>query len=59
MLDAGEIMEFNDPYILLRNPEGQFSKFVKQTGKRMSAQLHAAAKDVYFNRIQNRNMHDE
>lgn len=47
VMDAGEAMEFDHPYTLLQNPEGYFSKMVKETGPAMSKMLTRAAQEDY------------
>ncbi|XP_056645134.1 ATP-binding cassette sub-family C member 4-like [Diorhabda sublineata] len=47
VMDAGEAMEFDHPYTLLQNPEGYFSKMVKETGPAMSKMLTSVAQEDY------------
>ncbi len=47
VLDAGKIVEFDKPYILLQNNNGLFFKLVKQTGISMATELFKAAKDAF------------
>lgn len=49
VMDAGRLVEFDHPYKLLCNPEGYFTKMVKETSDKMSAQLHQIAKNTYLN----------
>lgn len=41
------VQEFDHPYILLQNPEGQFTSLVKETGRAMHEQLLKVAKRAY------------
>nr|XP_054769963.1 ATP-binding cassette sub-family C member 4-like isoform X1 [Lytechinus pictus] len=47
VLDAGELVEFDEPYILLQNPNSTFSKLVDQTGKTEAAKLGRIALEHY------------
>ncbi|CAH0699044.1 unnamed protein product [Spodoptera exigua] len=49
VMDSGRLVEFDHPYLLLNNPEGHFTKMVKETSEKMSAQLYQIAKDTYLN----------
>ncbi|XP_075985083.1 ATP-binding cassette sub-family C member 4-like [Anticarsia gemmatalis] len=49
VMDSGRLVEFDHPHKLLDNPEGYFSKMVKETSDKMSAQLHEIAKNTYLN----------
>uniref|UniRef100_A0A8B9JH67 Cystic fibrosis transmembrane conductance regulator n=1 Tax=Astyanax mexicanus TaxID=7994 RepID=A0A8B9JH67_ASTMX len=44
VLDAGQIHEYDEPHVLLQNPEGIFYKMVQQTGKAEAASLKQLAK---------------
>lgn len=46
VLDAGHIQEYDEPYILLQNPESLLYKMVQQTGKAEAAYLLQTAKQV-------------
>lgn len=48
VLDAGEVKEFDEPYILLQNRNSQFSHMVQQTGPGMSQQLRDIARTAYL-----------
>ncbi|CAH1643464.1 unnamed protein product [Spodoptera littoralis] len=48
VMDSGRLVEFDHPYLLLNNPEGHFTKMVKETSEKMSAQLYQIAKDTYL-----------
>lgn len=48
VMDSGRLVEFDHPYLLLNNPEGHFTKMVKETSEKMSAQLYQIAKDTYI-----------
>ena len=56
VLDAGEIIEFDEPYLLLQNADGLFRKLVNQTGQQMETKLNLLAKESYFNKL---NRHDD
>ncbi|KAF6715603.1 Multidrug resistance-associated protein 4 [Oryzias melastigma] len=46
VLDAGRIQAFDQPFVLLQDPDGIFYKMVQQTGKQEAAALLEAAKQV-------------
>ncbi|XP_022123996.1 ATP-binding cassette sub-family C member 4 isoform X1 [Pieris rapae] len=48
VMDAGRLVEFDYPYKLLCNPEGHFTKMVKETSDKMSAQLFEIAKNTFL-----------
>lgn len=50
-MDAGEMVEFDHPHMLLQNRQGYFYKMVAQTGKNMSTQLHGVATNKYLDSI--------
>lgn len=47
VLDEGNIMEFDHPYLLLQIEDGYFSKMVQQTGPSEAEHLLSIAKDTY------------
>ncbi|XP_052747524.1 probable multidrug resistance-associated protein lethal(2)03659 [Bicyclus anynana] len=47
VLDAGHLVEFDHPHILLQNKKGYFRKMVSETGPAMSQLLHRAAAENY------------
>ncbi|XP_056645129.1 ATP-binding cassette subfamily C member 4-like [Diorhabda sublineata] len=47
VMDAGQAMEFNHPYLLLQNQDGFFTKMVKETGSAMEDILRTVAKNAY------------
>nr|CAD7590285.1 unnamed protein product [Timema genevievae] len=47
VMDAGTMVEFGHPYLLLQNSEGYFYKMVEETGSSMAEQLHQIAKQAY------------
>ena len=53
VLDAGRIIEFDKPYVLLQKNNGMFYKLVKQTGIAMASDLFRAAKEAFENNEQN------
>ncbi|CAG9860399.1 unnamed protein product [Phyllotreta striolata] len=48
VMDAGEVIEFDQPYILLQNPESFFSKMLKESGPAMEDSLKRVAKKAYL-----------
>ncbi|CAH6822297.1 Abcc4 [Phodopus roborovskii] len=50
VLDSGRLKEYDEPYVLLQNPESLFYKMVQQLGKAEAAALTETAKQVYFRR---------
>nr|CAD7200060.1 unnamed protein product [Timema douglasi] len=46
VMDAGTMVEFGHPYLLLQNSEGYFYKMVEETGNLMAEQLHQIAKQL-------------
>ncbi|XP_063223955.1 ATP-binding cassette sub-family C member 4-like [Bacillus rossius redtenbacheri] len=47
VMDAGTVVEFDHPYILLQNTEGHFHKMVRETGESMFEYLSKAAEQAY------------
>lgn len=47
VIEAGEVVEFDHPYNLLKNENGLFYKMVEQTGKDNAEFLHSVADEVY------------
>lgn len=47
VLDAGRLIEFDHPYILLQNKKGHFRQMVAETGPSMAPILHKLAAEVY------------
>lgn len=50
VLDAGRVVEFDSPYLLLKNVSGLFYSMVKQTGPSYEKMLHSMATRAYFSR---------
>lgn len=48
VMSSGEIVEFDHPYILLSDPNSQFSSMVRETGEKNRATLFEVSKDAYF-----------
>ncbi|XP_061382806.1 ATP-binding cassette subfamily C member 4 isoform X2 [Danaus plexippus] len=48
VMDTGRLVEFDHPYKLLCNPEGHFTKMVKETSDKLAAQLYEIAKRTYL-----------
>ncbi|KAF9415298.1 hypothetical protein HW555_007047 [Spodoptera exigua] len=49
VLDAGRLMEFDHPHVLLQNKKGYFRKMVSETGPSMASHLHKLAAQSYTN----------
>ncbi|CAH0698828.1 unnamed protein product [Spodoptera exigua] len=49
VLDAGRLMEFDHPHVLLQNKKGYFRKMVSETGPSMASHLHKLAAQSYMN----------
>ena len=58
MLDAGEIMEFDDPFALLQR-KGHFYDMCKKTGKDMFNHLINLAKESHFNKYNTNEVEEE
>ncbi|CAG2170433.1 unnamed protein product, partial [Oppiella nova] len=50
VLDAGRVIEFDEPHLLLQNESGLFASMVRMTGKGMAQNLKEMAKIAYDNR---------
>ncbi|PSN47509.1 hypothetical protein C0J52_02251 [Blattella germanica] len=50
VMDAGSVVEFDHPYILLKNESGYFSKMVQETGHAMAESLFKTAQLKGFKR---------
>ncbi|XP_068230341.1 ATP-binding cassette sub-family C member 4-like isoform X1 [Palaemon carinicauda] len=50
VLEAGEIEEFDEPHILLKNAASRFTMLVQQTGRSATEQLREIAKKAYLAR---------
>lgn len=46
VMDHGQMLEFDHPYLLLQNEKSHFSAMVQETGKSMTKQLKQCAKKV-------------
>ncbi|XP_054158550.1 probable multidrug resistance-associated protein lethal(2)03659 [Oppia nitens] len=51
VLDAGKVIEYGIPYILLKSGNGLFRQLVSQTGNRMASRLHKMAKHYYSDKF--------
>ncbi len=51
VMDAGKILEFDEPYELLKNPEGSFRALVEQTGPGASQVLTETATKAHEKRV--------
>ncbi|XP_063223831.1 ATP-binding cassette sub-family C member 4-like [Bacillus rossius redtenbacheri] len=47
VMDAGTMVEFGHPHILLQNHDGHFYKMVQETGKSMAEQLAKISEEAY------------
>ncbi|XP_077987381.1 ATP-binding cassette sub-family C member 4-like [Glandiceps talaboti] len=47
VLDEGRVVEFDEPHLLLQNPNGHLYKFVQQMGEGEVNKLHNVAFDTY------------
>ncbi|XP_034942268.1 probable multidrug resistance-associated protein lethal(2)03659 isoform X2 [Chelonus insularis] len=50
VMEKGRMVEFDHPYILLKNDFGHFTSLVKETGRAMTEQLTRIAKQAYENK---------
>lgn len=50
VLDAGRLIEFDEPHLLLQNENGLFASMVRMTGKGMAQSLKEMAKISYDNK---------
>lgn len=50
VMDAGQVVEFDEPHILLKNPQGVFYSMVKETNPSYEKKLHRLAEHAYFKR---------
>jgi ATP-binding cassette subfamily C (CFTR/MRP) protein 4 len=48
VLDAGRVVEYDEPYLLLSGQSGHFHSMVKQTGEQYSQILFNAAKKAFY-----------
>ncbi|XP_068991531.1 ATP-binding cassette sub-family C member 4-like [Neodiprion pinetum] len=48
VMREGRIVEFGHPHLLLRNPNGHFSRLLQQTGKEMTEKLTGIAESAYW-----------
>lgn len=52
VMELGEAVEFGHPHELLRNPDGHFTKMVKETGAAMEASLRKVAEEDFKNKFE-------
>ncbi|KAI8913700.1 P-loop containing nucleoside triphosphate hydrolase protein [Gorgonomyces haynaldii] len=52
VMDAGRVLEFDEPYELLKNPEGSFRALVDQTGEGAAQRLMEVATAAHEKRVQ-------
>lgn len=50
VLDAGRLIEFDEPHVLLQDEQGLFFSMVKMTGKSMASNLHEMARLAHLSR---------
>lgn len=48
VMDAGQVVEFDDPYILIKDDKSLLNAMVNQTGAATSKKLKSIAKKVTF-----------
>lgn len=51
VMDAGSIVEYDHPHILLQNANGYFHRMVLETGPHMTQQLKDISQKFYLNTI--------
>lgn len=56
VMGAGQVLEYDEPYILLQNREGHFYSMIQQTGRDLSKQLYSLAEGAYAKRRRMRRM---
>ncbi|KAF5283715.1 hypothetical protein FQR65_LT13750 [Abscondita terminalis] len=54
VMDAGEMVQFDHPYLLLQEADGVFYSMVQQTGKTVAESLINIAKDNYLKQAENK-----
>lgn len=47
VMEAGAMVEFDHPHLLLQNTDGVFYKMVAETGRTLSEQLRKVARESY------------
>ena len=52
VMGAGQVLEFDEPYTLLQNRNGDFYSMIEQTGPEFEKNLHALAEAAYVKRRQ-------
>lgn len=55
-MDAGRVVEFDAPHVLLQRNDSYFRKLVGETGKNMSLKLHSLAEQHYKNAKNNKTL---
>lgn len=48
VLDEGRLVEFDEPYLLLKNKHSLFSKMVEHTRAHLATNLYEVARQAYF-----------
>ena len=51
VMDAGRVVEFDEPYTLLRDITGVFYSMVRQTGPEFEKMLHSMAEKSHFDKL--------
>lgn len=51
VMDAGQLVEYDHPHVLLQNESGYFRKLVQQTGKTTANTLKKVAAECYYKNI--------
>ena len=57
-MSAGQVREFDSPYILLQDPKSQFKKLAEQTGPIAFKKLYQIAREAHL-RKQRINLHQQ
>ena len=59
MLDAGEIVEFDEPFLLLKKASGTFLHIVEQSGSGECEKLRNMARQAYVSRHSQQEIDEE
>lgn len=51
VMDDGRMVEYDHPYVLLKNKDGFFSKMLEETSKNTQSQLQQVAKEAFENKF--------
>lgn len=53
VMDGGKIVEFDHPYLLIKNENGYLRNLIDQTGTSVSSMLFEVAKQNYYSKKKN------